>query len=53
MYVITIEIWDGKRWTEKVYRKGYNTIQEAANAFAYIAHHNNELGSKLSIRMEG
>lgn len=52
MYVIKIDVWNGKAWTTEVFRKGYATLEEAAKAFEYLAHHNSELASKLSIRIK-
>ena len=50
MYVIMIDVWNGKRWTAEVYRKGYSTIEAAADAMKYLQHHNSDLIKKLSLR---
>lgn len=50
MYVIMIDVWNGKRWTTEVFRKGYSTIESAADAMQYLQHHNSDLIKKLSLR---
>jgi hypothetical protein len=45
-----IDVWNGKRWTTEVFRKGYETIEEAADAMRYLQFHNSDLIKKLSLR---
>lgn len=49
-YAIYLDVYRNGRWTEELFRKGYETIAEAAAAMQYLSHHDGELGKKLSIR---
>lgn len=50
MYVIMIDVWNGKRWTSEVFREGYETIEDAADAMRYLQHFDSDLIRKLSLR---
>ena len=50
MYEIHIDVWNGRRWTTEVFRKGYETIEAAADAMQYLQHHNSDLIDALSLR---
>ncbi len=49
-YAIYLDVYREGRWTKDVFRKGFETIIEAAEAMQYLAHHDGDLGKKLSIR---
>lgn len=51
MFSIMIDKFDGKTWQTLEFRKGYETLEEAAKAYNYLCHHNSDLIGKLSIRL--
>ena len=51
MYQLWLNIWTGRAWTvEKYHTMPYASLKEAEQVVAYITHHDNELGERLTIR---
>ena len=51
MYQLWINIWTGRDWAvEKYHTMPYDSLKEAEQVVAYITHHDNELGERLTIR---
>ena len=50
MYAIYLDVYRDGRWTIELFRKGFETLSEAADVMQYLSHHDGELGKKLSIR---